>query len=300
VAVLKVLVTGASGLIGSALVQRLEADRHEVVRLTRSEPRDPGELRWDPAAGEIDPVAFDGVDAIVHLAGETVAGRWNDAKKQRIRDSRVLGTRLISGTAAARERPPQALVCASAIGYYGDRGDEQVTEATPPGNGFLAGVVQDWEGAADPARAAGIRVAHLRFGIVQSPRGGALRTQLPLFRLGLGGRVGDGRQYVSWVAIDDVVAAIERALRSERLAGPANVTAPEPVTNAEYARTLGRVLHRPAVLPAPTPAVKLALGEFAGEILTGARVLPDRLLEDGFEFRYPELEGALRHVLGRD
>jgi uncharacterized protein len=295
----RLLVTGASGLIGSALARRA-GEAHEIVRLTRSQPSGPGEFRWDPAAGDIDPVAFEGVEAIVHLAGETVAGRWTEDKKRRIRDSRVLGTRLLAETAASRDPLPRVLVCASAIGYYGDRGDQRVTEATPPGEGFLAGVVQEWERAADPARAAGIRVAHLRFGIVQSPRGGALRTQLPLFRLGLGGRVGSGRQYVSWVAIDDVVAAIEHALGSERLSGAANVTAPEPVTNAEYARTLGRVLRRPAILPAPAAAVTLALGEFAGEILTGQRVLPDRLLEDGFEFRYPELEGALRHVLGRD
>jgi uncharacterized protein (TIGR01777 family) len=295
-----VLVTGASGLIGSALLDRLAAEGHEVVRLTRSERRGPGEYRWDPMEGEIDPAALDGVEAIVHLAGETVAGRWTDDKKRRIRDSRVLGTRLIAETAAARDVLPKVFVCASAIGYYGDRGAEPVTEATPPGEGFLAGVVQEWERAADPARAAGIRVAHLRFGIVQSARGGALGAQLPLFRLGLGGRVGSGRQYVSWVTIDDVVGAIEHALDSELLAGPVNVTAPEPVTNADYARTLGRVLHRPAVLPAPATAVKLALGEFAGEILTGQRVLSDRLREDGFEFRHPELEGALRHVLGRD
>jgi uncharacterized protein (TIGR01777 family) len=190
-------------------------------------------------------------------------------------------------------------VCASAIGYYGDRGQEPVGEAGPPGEGFLAEVVQEWERAADPARAAGIRVVHLRFGIVQSPDGGALRAQLPVFRLGLGGRVGSGRQYVSWVAIDDVVRAIEHALFNDRLSGPVNVTAPEPVTNADYASTLGRVLKRPALLPAPAPAVRLALGEFAGELLGGQRVLPERLVEAGFEFEHPQLEGALRHVLGR-
>jgi hypothetical protein len=295
---MRLLVTGASGLIGSALGRRA-GEAHEIVRLTRSEPGEARAFRWDPAAGEIDAAALDGVDAIVHLAGESVAGRWTESKKRRIRDSRVLGTRLIAETAAARDPGPSTMVCASAIGYYGDRGDQPVDESSPPGKGFLAGVVQEWERAADPARAAGIRVVHMRFGIVQSAQGGALRAQLPLFRLGLGGRVGGGRQYVSWVAIDDVVSAIEHALGSERLEGPANVTAPEPVTNADYARTLGRVLHRPAVLPGPAPAVRLALGEFAGEILTGQRVLSRRLLEEGFEFRYPELEGALRHVLGR-
>lgn len=296
---MRVLVTGSAGLIGSALAPRLEGE-HEVVRLTRSQPHRPREHRWDPATGQIDTAALDGVDAVVHLAGESVAGRWTEGKKRRIRDSRVAGTRLIAEAAASHDPRPRVLVCASAIGYYGDRGEEPVGEASPPGEGFLAEVVQEWERAADPARAAGIRVVHLRFGIVQSPHGGALRAQLPLFRLGLGGRVGSGRQYVSWVAIDDVVRAIEHALLNDRLSGPVNVTAPEPVTNADYASTLGRVLRRPALLPAPAPAVRLALGEFAGELLGGQRVLPGRLLEAGFEFEQPELEGALRHVLGRN
>jgi uncharacterized protein (TIGR01777 family) len=296
---MKILVTGASGLIGSALVPSLESHGHGIARLTRSEPRAPGEFGWDPMAGALDRGALEGIDAVVHLAGESVAGRWTAAKKRRIRDSRVLGTRLIAEAAAARDPGPAVLVCASAVGYYGARGEEPVMEDGPPGEGFLADVVQEWERAADPARAAGIRVVHVRFGIVQSPRGGALHALLPLFRLGLGGRVGSGRQYLSWVAIDDVVGAIEHALGSRSLSGPANVTAPEPVTNAAYAKTLGRVLGRPAVLPAPAPALRLALGEFAGELLSGQRVLPKRLREDGFEFRHPELEGALRHVLGR-
>jgi hypothetical protein len=296
---MKVLITGANGLVGSALGARLAAVGHHLVRLTRSAPRGPGDFRWDPTAGEIDPAAFDGIDAVVHLAGETVAGRWTEAKKRRIRDSRVLGTRLLAETAAAHDPRPRAFVSASAIGYYGDRGDDPVAEESPIGEGFLAEVVRDWEAAAEPAREAGIRVVNLRFGIVQSAAGGALRAQLPLFRLGLGGRVGNGRQYVSWVAIDDVVGAIEFALSSDPLTGPVNVTAPEPVTNADYARTLGRVLRRPALLPAPAPAVRLLLGEFAGELLGGQRVVADRLLESGFEFQHPELEGALRHVLGR-
>jgi hypothetical protein len=296
----KVLITGASGLIGSALSARLATGGHDVVCLTRSAPSRPGEFRWDPTAGEIDRAPFDGIDGVVNLAGETVAGRWTETKKRKIRDSRVLGTRLLAETAAAQDPQPRVFVSASAVGYYGDRGDEPVTEGSPIGHGFLAEVVRAWEAAAEPAREAGIRVVNPRFGIVQSAAGGALRAQLPLFRLGLGGRVGNGRQYVSWVALDDVVGAIEFALGNERLAGPANVSAPQPVTNAEYARTLGRVLGRPAVLPAPAPALRLVLGEFSGELLGGQRVLPDRLLEEGFEFRYPELEGALRHVLGRD
>ena len=295
---MRLLVSGATGLVGTALGERAGRD-HEIVRLVRSAPAGAAEYRWDPLAGSVDPAALAGVEGIVHLAGETVAGRWTESKKQRIRDSRVLGTRALAAAAAAADPRPRVMVCASAIGFYGDRGDERLTEESPPGEGFLAQVVQEWEAAAEPAHAAGIRVVHLRFGIVQSAKGGALRTQLPLFRLGLGGRVGGGRQYVSWVAIDDVVRAIEHALGSERLSGPANVTAPGPVTNAEYARTLGRVLNRPALLPAPAPAVRVALGEFAGEVLDGQRVLPARLAADGFGFAHPELEGALRHVLGR-
>jgi uncharacterized protein len=294
---MRVLVTGASGLIGTALLRSLEP-AHEVVSLTRR-PRGRGQYAWDPMAGALDETALDGADAVVHLAGESVAPPWTSAKKHRIRESRVRGTELLAQAAAAHDPRPRVLVCASAVGYYGDRGDEPLSEESRQGEGFLAEVVRDWEGAADPARAAGIRVAHMRFGVVQSREGGALRAQLPLFRVGLGGRVGSGRQYVSWVAIDDVVGAIEHALASQTLAGPVNVTAPQPVTNAEYVRTLGRVLRRPAVLPAPARAVRLALGGFAGELLFSRRVLPERLRADGFEFRHPELEGALRHVLNR-
>jgi uncharacterized protein len=296
---MKVLVTGARGLIGSALVPRLEADRHEVARLTRSTPRQRGEHRWDPMAGTLDEAALEGVEAAVHLAGESVAGRWTEAKKRRILESRARGTRLLSEALARREPRPAVLVCASAIGLYGDRGDVPVTEQSPPGEGFLADVVRAWEGAAAPARDAGIRVANLRFGIVQSRDGGALATMLPIFRLGLGGPVGSGRQFVSWVAIDDVVDAIQFALATDSLAGPANVVAPQPVRNAEYARTLGRVLGRPAFLPAPGFAVRLALGEFAQELLGGQHVVAERLHESGYRFRYPELEPALRHVLDR-
>ncbi|HEY5726335.1 MAG TPA: TIGR01777 family oxidoreductase [Methylomirabilota bacterium] len=294
-----VLVTGARGLIGSALAEALARQEHEVVRLPRSAPAGTGEFQWDPDRGAIDRGAFEGVDAVVHLAGETVAGRWSDAKKRRIRDSRVNGTRLVSETMAALDGPPPVLVCASAIGLYGDRGDERLTESSAPGSGFLADVVREWEAAADPARAAGIRVVHTRFGIVQSAEGGALKTMLPIFRLGLGGRLGSGRQYVSWVSIDDTVGAIGFALARDDVSGALNVTAPEPVTQAEHARTLGRVLGRPALLPAPGFAVRAVLGEFAGEVLTGARVLPARLGELGYAFRHRELEPALRDVLER-
>jgi uncharacterized protein len=297
---MKVLVTGATGLIGSALAPVLRKQGHEVVSLTRSEARRTGEFRWDPEQGYVDPAALHGIDAVVHLAGETVAGRWSEDKKRRILESRVNGTRLVSEATATLGRPPGALVCASAIGVYGDRGDELVTEQSPvSAGGFLADVVRAWEAAAQPARDAGVRVVHTRFGIVQSARGGALKTQLPLFRIGLGGPVGGGRQYVSWVSIDDVVGAIGFALSRTDISGAVNVTAPAPVTQADYARTLGRVLRRPAVLPAPAFAVRLVLGEFANEVLGGQRVIPQRLSDSGYAFRHRELEPALRHVLAR-
>jgi uncharacterized protein (TIGR01777 family) len=296
----KVLITGGSGLIGSALRGALGKQGHEVVTLTRSPGRRPGEFHWDPARGHIDPAALDGIEAVVHLAGETVAGRWTAEKKRRILDSRVQGTRLVSKAIAGLGQRPHTLVTASGIGVYGNRGDEIVTEVSPQSTeGFLTVVVREWEAAADPAREAGIRVVNTRFGIVQSRRGGALKTQLPLFRLGLGGPLGGGRQYVSWVAIDDVVGALSFVLSRDDVAGAVNVTAPEPVTQSEYARTLGRVLSRPAVLPAPAFAIRLVLGEFAGEVLDGQRVIPRKLTEAGYAFRYPELEPALRHVLER-
>jgi uncharacterized protein len=296
---MKVLVTGATGLIGSALAAVLRKQGQEVVSLTRSEARRTGEFRWDPEQGYVDPAALHGIDAVVHLAGETVAGRWTEKKKQRILDSREKGTRLVSNAIAALDRPPGVLVCASGISVYDDRGDETLTEDSPDGAGFLADVVRAWEGAADPARAAGIRVVHTRFGIVQSARGGALKTQLPLFKLGLGGPVGGGRQYVSWVALDDVVGAIAFALSHDGLSGPVNVTAPAPVTQGEYARTLGRVLRRPAVLPAPAFAVRAILGEFANEVLESRRVVPKKLMDGDYAFRHRTLEPALRHLLAR-
>jgi uncharacterized protein len=294
-----VLVSGATGLIGSALVPALSTGGHSVRRLTRGGRSRDGDVRWDPAAGKLDASALEGLDAVVHLAGESVAGRWSDAKKDRIRRSRVDGTRLLSEALAKLERPPRVLVCASAIGFYGDRGDELVTEESAPGTDFLADVVKAWEAASRPAEEAGIRVVRLRFGIVQSPAGGALRTMLAPFRLGLGGRLGDGRQWVSWVAIDDVVGAVHHALVTDALAGAVNVVAPNAARNADLTKTLGRVLRRPAVAAVPAPAARIALGEFAESVLGGARVAPRRLTETGYEFRHPELEPALRHVLGR-
>lgn len=296
---MNVLVTGSHGLIGSALIRALETGGHSVRRLVRAEPAKESEFQWDPEHGRIDARALDGVDAVVHLAGETVAGRWTASKKRRILESRVKSTQLLSDALAKLERPPPALVVASAVGYYGDRGEEPLTEESAPGSGFLADVVKQWEAASEPAERAGIRVVRTRFGIVLSAAGGALKTMLPPFRLGVGGKLGTGRQYMSWVGIDDVVGAIHLALTDERLSGPVNVVAPEAVRNEEFTRTLGRVLRRPTVLAVPAPALRLALGEFANETLGGARVLPAKLEDAGYEFRDPSLEAALRHALGR-
>jgi hypothetical protein len=297
---MNVLVTGSSGLIGSALVALLGREGHSVTRLVRS----PGEvvhqsILWDPAAGTIDPSALEGTEVAVHLAGETVAGRWTPQKKRRIRESRVSSTRLLSRALADLEPKPRVLVSASATGYYGDRADEPLTEESPPGAGFLADVVHEWEAATEPARAAGIRVVHIRSGIVLSPSGGALARMLTPFRLGLGGRLGNGRHYMSWIGLEDEVRAIRHAMLNPSLAGPINLVAPNPVTNREFAKTLGRVLGRPAVLPTPTLPLALLFGrEFVREaLLASARVLPRRLEASGFEFEHPELEGALRHML---
>lgn len=296
-----VLVSGSSGLIGSTLVPALENGGHRVRRLTRSGGSSEDAARWDPSAGTIDDASLEGIDAVVHLAGENVAqGRWTSAKKARIRDSRVKGTRLLAETIAKLPTPPKIMVSASASGYYGDRGNELLTEESAPGNNFLAGVCQEWEAAADPAREAGVRVVHPRFGIVLSAEGGALAVTLPIFKLGGGGRIGSGRQYWSWISIDDVVGAILHALTTDSLSGPVNVTVPNPPTNAEYTKTLGHVLGRPTIFPLPAPAARLALGEIADELLLASqRIEPAKLRETGYEYRYPELEGAFRHVLGR-
>jgi uncharacterized protein len=296
---MNVLVTGASGFVGSALVPALTTGGHSVRRLVRRVPAGADEYRWDPSAGDVEPAALEGLDAVVHLAGETVAGRWTDDKKERILRSRVNGTRTLSEALAGLEGRPRVLVTASAIGYYGDRGDEQLTEQSSSGDGFLAEVVREWEAASGPAEQAGIRVVRLRFGIVLSPAGGALKTMLTPFRLGVAGRLGSGRQWMSWISIDDVVGAIQHALVTDELAGVANTVAPNPVTNAEFTKTLGRVLGRPTLLPVPGAALRLALGEFSQEALSSTRVVPRRLLESGYEFRHPDLEQALRHVLGR-
>jgi uncharacterized protein (TIGR01777 family) len=297
---LSVLVGGASGLVGSALVPFLTTGGHDVRRLVRGTPG-PGEFAYDPLAGRIDAAAFDGIDAVVHLAGANVAaGRWSAARRREIRESRVASTALVARAIAASPRPPKVLVCASATGAYGDRGDTAVDEDSETGSGFLAEVCRAWEAATRPAEEAGVRVVHLRIGVVLAAAGGALRRLLVPFRAGLGGPVGGGRQFMSWIALDDVVGALHHALFDETLAGPVNATAPEPLRNADVARGLGRVLGRPALLPLPGPAVRALFGEMGVALLLGgARVLPSRLQSAGFRHLHPTLDGALRAELGR-
>jgi hypothetical protein len=296
-----VLVSGASGLVGAALVPFLTTGGHPLARLVRHPAGAAGEVAWDPARGTIDRERLAGFDAVVHLAGESIAaGRWTPARKARIRASRVEGTRCLAEALAALPTPPRVLVCASAIGVYGDRGDEILDDASPPGEGFLADVCRAWEAAAEPARRRGIRVVHLRLGVVLTPAGGALARLLPPFRLGVGGRVGSGRQYTSWIAIDDALGAIHHALVTEALDGPVDAVAPEPVRNAEFTRVLAAVLGRPAVVPLPATAARLAFGELADALLLAStRVRPTRLGASGYRFRHAGLEPALRHLLGR-
>lgn len=297
---MKILVTGANGLVGGSLVPFLTTGGHEVVRLGRGRKR-AGSASWDPEKGVIDRAALEGLEAVVHLAGENIStGRWTAAKKARIHDSRVHGTRLLCEALADLERPPKVLVAASAIGFYGDRGRDLVDEDSAPGSGFLADVCKEWEAATAPAAAAGIRVVNLRIGVVLSTAGGALASLLTPFKLGAGGPVGDGHQYMSWIAIDDLVDAIHFALTTPALSGPVNAVAPTPVTNGEFARTLATVLSRPAIVPFPAFAVRLLFGEMGEELLlSSTRVEPHRLQAAGFRYRLPTLESALRHLLGR-
>ena len=300
---MKVVLTGSSGLVGSALVPLLTGGGHQVVRLVRSQPRpDASEVRWDPDTGEIDPAALEGVDAAVHLAGESIAaGRWTASRKARILESRVKGTRFLVETLAGLEQRPKVLVSASAVGYYGDRGEERLTEDSGSGSAFfLANVCRQWEAATEPSAAAGVRVVNLRFGIILSAAGGALPRLLTPFRLGVGGRLGSGKQYMSWIAIDDVVGAIVHVLNTEALRGAVNAVAPQAVTNREFTKTLGRVLGRPTLVPMPAFAARLAFGKMADELLLASqRVEPAKLLASGYAFRFPDLESALRHLLGK-
>jgi uncharacterized protein (TIGR01777 family) len=295
---MRVLITGSSGLIGPVLGSRLTRAGHDVIRLVRRVPGK-GEIRWDPLGGSIDRAGLEGADAVVHLAGENVGdGRWTEAKMRRIRESREKGTSLLSEALAGLERKPSVLVSASAIGYYGNRGEELLNEYAPSGNGFLPQVCELWEGATRPARDAGIRVVHPRIGVVLSPDGGALARMLTPFRFGLGGPLGDGRQWFSWISLEDQVRVLERAIEDSSLAGPVNSVAPGSVRFAEFARTLGRVLSRPAFAPMPAFAARMAFGRMADELLLASiRVEPRALTEAGFEFTHPTLEDALRALL---
>lgn len=296
-----VLVSGSTGLIGTALVSALEQRGHRVVRLVRSGGGGRDAVRWDPSAGTIEAERLEGIDAVVHLAGEGIAeGRWTAEKKKRIMESRKQGTGLLARTLAGLRTPPEVMVSTSAIGYYGDRGNELLRESSPPGELFLSGVCVEWEAAAEPAREAGIRVVHPRIGIVLSTKGGALKQTLPIFKLGLGGKIGSGRQYWSWVTLDDVVGAMIHSIETGSLEGPVNVVAPDAPTNAEFTKVLGSALKRPTILPLPAPAARLMLGEVADELLLpSARVEPARLKETGYDYRHPKLEGVFRQLLNR-
>jgi len=300
---MRVAITGSTGLVGSEVVSVLSAAGHEAVRLVRRAPA-PGEkaVRWNPAQGEVDVAGLEGFDAVIHLAGENVgSGRWTAARKTAIRDSRVNGTRLLCDALAGLARPPKTLVCASAIGYYGDRGEELLTEESSPGTGFLAEVSREWEAASGSAARKGIRVVILRIGVVLSSNGGALSRMLPLFRAGLGGVIGGGSQYLSWVALDDLPFIILHSLQCADLVGPVNAVTPHPVTNREFTRALGNALSRPTPLPVPAFALRLAVGREMADalLLASARVLPRRLETTGYRFRFPELGEALRHLLGK-
>ncbi len=293
----KVLISGSSGLIGAALVRRLTAKGWQLTRLIRSTPSAAGQISWDPAQ-PIPPESVSGFDAVIHLAGETIAERWTEAKKRAVRDSRVLGTRNISEALAQAAKRPALLVSASAIGIYGDRGDQVLVEQSSPGEGFLAEVCREWESATRAAAKAGIRTVQARFGIVLSRSGGALAKMLGPFRLGIGGNLGSGRQWWSWVAVDDVIGAIEHVMKTETLEGPVNVVSPNPVTNREFTKSLASVLARPAVFPLPAFMARLALGEMADELLLASqRVEPARLRSSGYRFARPELRSALLAVV---
>lgn len=294
----RIAVAGASGLIGGALVESLKADGHEVMRLVRHAPRAKDEIRWDPEARFVDADSLAGCDAVVNLAGAGVGSRrWTDAYKTRIRSSRVHGTAALAEAMASMDEPPRVFVNGSAMGYYGETGDRTVDESAPPGTGFLPELCVEWEAAAAPAERVGVRTAFVRTGLVVAREGGAWGRLFPLFKAGLGGRMGDGRQYWSFVSLYDEVAAIRHLLRTDGLSGPFNVTAPEPLTNREITEAMGRVLHRPTLFTVPEPVLRTALGEMAGDVLGSARVVPKRLLESGFSFTFPDIEGAIRAAL---
>ena len=298
----RVLISGASGLVGRQLAAFLTTGGHTVVRLVRHAPKDAEtEIQWTPDGGVHEPSRLEGFDAVVHLAGESIAsGRWTKARKKRIAESRSKGTRVLAEALAQLRSPPEVLVCASAVGYYGDSGDTRLTEDAPAGDGFLADVCKAWEAACEPAREAGIRVANMRFGVILSPAGGALAKMLTPFKMGVGGRIGSGEQGMSWIALDDAVGAIHHALQTSSLDGPVNTAAPEPVSNRAYTKALGKVLGRWTFLPMPAFAARLVFGEMANELLLASQfAVPERLTASGYAFRHPTVESALAHGFGR-
>lgn len=298
---MKILIGGSHGLVGTALIKSLETEGHEIFRLVRHAPTSKTEVEWSPDRYSIALARIEGFDAVVNLAGESIAeGRWTDEKKRRIRESRVKGTKLLGDALANLTVRPKTFVCASAIGYYGNRGDELLTETSAPGDEFLAKVCAEWEGATALATEKGIRVVNARFGVILDTNGGALKKMLPPFRMGVGGKVGSGKQWMSWIALDDVVGGIQFALANDSIKGPVNFVAPVPVTNAEFTKTLGKVLSRPTVLPIPAFAIKLLFGEMGEALLLGGqRVAPERLIEAGYAFQYSVLDSALHHVLNK-
>ena len=296
---MRILVSGSHGLVGTALIKALSADGHDIYRLVRHAPNSERQIEWSPDRYSIAISRIEGFDAVYHLAGESIAsGRWNEEKKRKIRESRTKGTKLLSDALANLSQPPKTLISASAIGYYGDRGDEWLTETSPPGKDFLADVCVEWEKATEHARAKGVRVVNTRFGIILDKEGGALAKMLTPFRMGIGGRIGDGKHWMSWIALDDVIGALQFVLSNETLNGPVNFVAPNPVTNAEFTKTLGRVLSRPTLFPIPEFGVRLAFGEMADALLLSSqRVEPSSLKQLDYEFRYAELASALRAIL---
>jgi len=297
---MKILVSGSHGLVGTALVRSLTGDGHEVIRLVRGEHAlGSPEVGWQPQQGRIDVEHLEGIHAVVHLAGENIAsGRWSAEKKKAIRESRVKGTALLSNALAQLSRPPSVFLSASAIGYYGDRGDESLTEKSAPGKDFLSSVCVEWEAATRPAVEKGIRTIYTRFGIILDPNEGALGKMLPPFRMGVGGRVGDGKQWMSWIALDDVVNGLKFLIEDELVQGPVNFVAPEPVRNTEFTATLGRILKRPTFFPIPAFGARLAFGEMADALLLSSQKVEPSVLEDkGFMFTWPTLEPALRHLI---
>lgn len=296
---MKIAIAGASGLVGAALRPELEADNHDVVRLVRSSPK-ADEIEWHPNQNSVDASKLEGFDTIINLAGENVAeGRWTEDKKRKIHDSRVHGTHLLSEAISRLTSKPRVFLCASATGIYGDRGDEILDEQSESGGGFLAGVCREWEKATEPAIRAGVRVVNLRFGPILARAGGMLEKMLTPFKMGLGGKVGSGKQYISWIGIEDTVAAMKRALIDDTLRGPLNVVSPNPITNERFTRALGEVLSRPTVMAMPAFAARLAFGEMADEmLLVSQRVIPKKLQAAGFQFQFSDLETALRKYIG--